>query len=729
MTAVTILKDIYNSLLLTPKKNNTKKFLIYIFFAYLFGVILRLTALVQALQIDAFWQDGNPVAIWTPDAGRYGYYAKVLLDGGDLPLSADYLTGHIVAGVSSLFSIPLEWVMFILPVVIAPLIVVPMMMIAKSINQLTLGFLASLMAVSETYFYARSSLGYMDTDGVNLLLILFALAFIIRTIVEKKLRYAVVAALFLQLFSLWYHSSSIINLLIIAISFVVVLIYYRKENVAIQLIFLLGFSVIPISTELKLLALFLIAILFVLLNKHKNISPKIYFSILFICMAFVALYVGPMHYLHRALSYLSPEMQLHYGANGIDYAYDNDLLSVSEARGSRLWDVEAALVLSDIYVMVGMLGYVVFAIFYPPVLFLAPLFILGLLSAWGGIRFSMYATPALALGVVYIFYIFRALLAKYFKLSRYITRFPFYATVLVLLLMIYNALIVNMSMMLKTNMYAPEVKALKVFSKELKNTDTIISWWDYGWPLWYYTGFDNTLADNSRHGGPDSYIIARMLTSADQEYTHNTAIILGDNRLKSTENGYRSVLPYLAKEHNLSALFSEDSICIPLSLNRQNDNIYIMLHYKMLDYFGVLNSFSKKKLTGGVLASKPALRMTELVKPFSSDHSLLEGHSYILDSTDGRVVDSKGNKTAVSALTIVAGNKRKKGYSFNHEGNETSGQVIAYRNKFIWLDQELYDSFFIQAMLFDAYDEDLFEKVAETGRIKIFKVKRASDDQ
>lgn len=40
--------------------------------------MVRLTAFIQANQITAFWLEGKPVSIWTPDAGRYGYYAKMI---------------------------------------------------------------------------------------------------------------------------------------------------------------------------------------------------------------------------------------------------------------------------------------------------------------------------------------------------------------------------------------------------------------------------------------------------------------------------------------------------------------------------------------------------------------------------------------------------------------------------------------------------------------------------
>ena len=149
-----------------------------------------------------------------------------------------------------------------------------------------------------------------------------------------------------------------------------------------------------------------------------------------------------------------------------------------------------------------------------------------------------------------------------------------------------------------------------------------------------------------------------------------------------------------------------------------------MLHRGMLDYFATLNNFSKKKLTGGRLGPNPSMRITNLVKPFSPTYSLLEGHAYILDSSDGKVVDAYGKKTPVSGLTIVENNTRTQGYAFTHKVDKPEGHVIAYRDKFIWLDQVLYDSFFIQALLFDVYDKNLFEKVGETTRMKIFKLKK-----
>jgi len=692
--------------------------------AYIFGVIVRLTAFIQASQIEAFWLEGKPVSIWTPDAGRYGYYAKTILNGADLPFSADYLTGHLIAWMSELFGASVEWVMFLLPVFVAPLIVIPIIMIANVIKQPTMGFLAALFAVGETYFYSRSTLGYMDTDGINLFLILLAIAFVIKAVSKNNLLYAIAASLILQLFTLWYHSASIINLLILGVTLVSVLFRYRKEIVAVQTIFMLALVIVPLPMELKTIGTIFLGIIFIFMSRTMVISSKIYWYGLIAGMIAVFIFINPNHYLNRALNYLSPDNQISFSGKGVVYSYVNDLLTVSEVKGSHLWSTGAPLPITDIYVIFGMIGYLFLLVFYPILWFTLPLLVLGLMSSFAGTRFSMYATPVIALGASYLLHVLKNFFVYRYKESVYAERLPYYASALIILMMIYNLLIINMSAMLKASIYAPEAKALQQFSKKLETNDMMISWWDYGWPLWYYTGYNNTLVDNGKHGGPDTYIVARMMLSTDQNYTYNAAKIMGESRFKADKNNNKFVVQYLAKEHNLTELFSLKLAEKKLQSEVNSGNIYIILHYKMLDFFGVINDFSKKSFSGRRLGNPPMIKITEIIQPFSETYSLFKGFAYILDSSDGTVVDSTSNKTPIKGLTIVQNNTRTKGYLFNQDKNITNTQVIAYRNQFIWIDQEIYDSFFIQAMLFDEYDHTLFEKVGETNRIKIFKLKK-----
>lgn len=702
-----------------PESPSWKKTLLYISFAYLFGLLVRLILFYQSLLIDSFWDKGLPIAIWTPDAGRYGFYAKSILSGVEYPLDADYLLGYLIAGVSSLFHIPIDWVMLLLPIVIAPLIAIPIIMVGNSIKQPTLGFLAALLAVSDTSFYFRSYLGYMDTDGVNLFLILLSIALIIKSFsTHYRLLYALGAAITLLLFSLWYHSSSIIILAIAMTAFGYVVLFGRRDKVALQLIYILGVSLLPILFSYKLILLISLVALFTFLNKKRNISDKLYLLILVLLLLAGVFVIDPSHYIHRATSYISMEPYIHFTANDITYSYPNDLKNVGETQGSTLWDAYGSFSLSTIYVIAAIIGYAMLILAYPIIWLTFPLMVLGYSSAWAGVRFTMFAAPVLALGAIYLLFLLRKTLSIKFSSSRYVMRLPYYMTILITLLMVYNIFQFNTAAILSQNFYNTEKSALEKFAKTLKEEDSIISWWDYGWPLWYYTGYDNTLTDNGYHGGPDTNIVARLLLSEDNNFTANVASLMASNRLKVKEADHTFVLPYLLKDQNYTTLLS--SLQGKRLEQKNQGESYILLHRGMLDFFPIIVENSLENLHG---ESRDArfFAQTPLMKPFSHDYRFVEGYGYILDSVSGEVMDAENKTVKVHTLMVTADNKRRESFLFH---NSSRDYLIADRGNFIWLDESYYKSFFIQAMLFDVYDKNLFEKVAETGRIKIFRVKR-----
>lgn len=704
---------------LKPQSPSWKQTFIYIAAAYTFGLLLRLILFYQSTFISGLWDKGLPIPIWTPDAGRYGFYAKSILSGVEYPLNTDYLLGYLIAGVASLFHIPIDWVMLLLPIVIAPLIAIPIIMIGNSIKQPTLGFLAALLAVSDTLFYFRSYLGYMDTDGINLFLILLSIALIIKSFFKYRLLYALFSALTLILFALWYHSSSIIILSIVATTLAYVVLFERKDKLALQLIFILGITILPITLIYKLVLLIAIVLLFYILNITSNISDRLYFVILALLVVVGVVSIDPYHYIHRAESYISIDSYIHFTANNITYSYPNDLKNVGEVQGTNLWNIYRLPFLSVAYVFTATLGYTILVIAYPIILLTLPLITLGYTSTWAGLRFAMFASPVLAMGIIYLLFLLRKILSLKLSNSLYLRRSPYYMGALIVLFMIYNIFQFNTSAILSQLFYNTEKSALEKFGKNLTKEDAIVSWWDYGWPLWYYSGHDNTLTDNGYHGGPDLNIVAKLLLSHDQNFTYNAISILGNNRLKAHENNYRFVLPYLLKDQNYTTLLSSFNKGI-IDTTQHKGNNYILLHRGMLNFFTAIIEQAQQNLKGDKGDTK-LYAWTPLVKPFSHNYSLLEGYSFILDSSTGKVKDADDKFSEINTLMITSNNKRKESFQFH---NRSKHYLIADRGTLIWLDESYYKSFYVQAMLFDAYDKNLFEKVVETGRIKIFRVKK-----
>ncbi len=238
-----------------------------------------------------------------------------------------------------------------------------------------------------------------------------------------------------------------INLLILGVTLASVLFRYRKQVVAVQTIFMLALAIAPLSMELKAIGTIFLAIIFIFMNRSMVVSAKIYWYGLIVGMIAAFIFINPNHYLNRALNYLSPDNQVSFSGKGIVYSYANDLLTVSEVKGSHLWSTGAPLYITNMYVILGMIGYLFLLVFYPILWFTLPLFILGLMSSFAGARFSMYATPVIALGVSYLLYVLKNFFTNKYKESVYAERLPYYASTLIVLMMIYNLLIINMSLL------------------------------------------------------------------------------------------------------------------------------------------------------------------------------------------------------------------------------------------------------------------------------------------
>jgi dolichyl-diphosphooligosaccharide--protein glycosyltransferase/undecaprenyl-diphosphooligosaccharide--protein glycosyltransferase len=425
--------------------------------------------------------------------------------------------------------------------------------------------------------------------------------------------------------------------------------------------------------------------------------------------------VNPDHYLARVINYLNVSENMSFTAGGVGYLYPNDLLAVSEATGSHIWKSSGPTPLYTAYIFVGTLGYLLMLIRYRVMLITLPLIILGYTSSIAGTRFDMYATVALAFGIVYILYLARYILQQRFH-SIYADRSAYYATTLLLVMMVWNIFYINRSFLVTLLFYGEDKHALERFGKQIDDNDTIINAWDYGWPLWYYTGHNNTIADNGYHGGPDINLIYKIFMSVDQNFSAKASLILAKGRLEAKESKERYVLPVLLRDQNYTELLSSIKRSSIKELHKGGD-VYILLHKDMIEFFYTILSTASLDLHDNIKDPLEFYKVTSLVKPFSKRYSLVEGYHFILDSSNGMVTDAKENMTPLNSIMITDKHRKKYKYTFH---KDAKNYMFTYEFFLYWLDEKYYNSFYMQAMIFDSYDRDIFEKVAETRRFKIF---------
>jgi asparagine N-glycosylation enzyme membrane subunit Stt3 len=658
-------KFVEKYLRLSSENTTLSMILVYMSIAYIFGVLIRLILWYQVIPVESFWLDGNPLPIYSPDAGLYGYYAKQLLSGANYPMDAEHMPGYFIYWVVGIFSVNIDWVMFLAPIFLAPLLVIPVVLIGQVYRQVKLGFFAALLGVIGINFYTRSYLGYMDTDTLNLFFPYMAIASFMMALSRRSFIWLIVAIVSLVAFHFWYHSSLIIIAFIVLMSLILTPFIFKSKKIA-----------------LVSLSLIVVALIF----------------------------ISPQKIIKRATDYYKTDSTFVLKAGEKSYHFANTLDSVAEAQDVNIFLVNDNYVGMFAYVSVASIGYILLCVVEPLFLMLLPMFALGYMASFTGMRFTMFATPVFALGFVGFGYIFANILAKRKKILRYSSAvFPLIA----IAMMIINIIHVNPSFM-PSSFNSTDVKVLKDFSSQTKEKDLLISWWDYGWPLWYYTGRNNTLIDNGRHGA-DTYLVSNLLLSKDDNFVANALAYFTDKQKSNTP-----ILSSLIQKEDIQKRFG--------ILKKQNydkkaeRDVYLLLHRNMLLTFKTLEDFAYIDIkTGKKSEENSQLYISDLLRPYSKKVPIVYGDTFDFDLRDGMIKGHDGATAQVQGVIIVDSGKVTAAKRYNPRSFMTL--IIYNKTKAIYLDNKALNTFLIKALLFDQYDKKRFEKVTETGSFKILKLK------
>lgn len=709
---------------LEPEKERSS-LIVYLVIAFLISFLGRLLLLIELSQVDYLWQaNGAPVPILNPDSGLYAYYAQEILAGHFFPLTQkDMLPAYLFAGMSYLLSVHLDWIIFLGPPLIASLTVIPIILIGKAIKQTQLGFFAAILCTLDVNFYARSGLGYFDTDILNLFFPLMIIYFMIRLSQAQKLHYALFGAMFMWLFGLWYHSAAPINAILLINFFVISLVYYRKSVLQFQAFFLFATAIAPLPQFLAPLITVLLFMLFNFINRQYNQKSTYYiFTILLISLS-VLMTQNLSRYYQRAYDYLynsAPTMNTLQTATGTYYYY-NQMKTVGEAAPKNLLKPDGSFSQQTVIGLLATNGYILMVLAYPALLYTLPLLLLGYASYFLGGRFMMYASPELSLGLVYLMFILfqswrkHSTLKLSFNLFRWMIMlfFIFFAVQYILAFNKRNNFILNFS--------ANDIEGLRELSTMLSPKDTIVTWWDFGWPMWYYAGTSNTLSDNGRHGGIDSYAISKIYLSNSPVFVKNASCFFSKAWQESHRLSEPYFLSYLAQTHDLVDTFKslEES---NTATSCPEGDVYIFtngLTLSLLEYIFYTSNFDLR--TGKVNRSdERKLMYDQLPVPFNINGSFYQGNHYDFNNTNGYIYLHGEKLLPVHKIWISK--KHHLGQTKTYDNNSTLNMVVTKGKYIVYMDDKFLNSFIVQAYFFDQYDKTRFTKVIEVENMKIFKV-------
>ena len=166
---------------------------------------------------------------------------------------------------------------------------------------------------------------------------------------------------------------------------------------------------------------------------------------------------------------------------------------------------------SEIGVFIAFIGYIVLVVRHRAFILALPLMGIGAFALFGGLRFTVYAVPMAAMGAIYLFFV----LGDFFKDKKLKYLFIVLATAA----MIYPNVTHIIGYKVPTVLNKAEVEDLVKLNELADPKDYTLSWWDYGYPIWYYSE-TSTLIDGGKHNN-DNFIISKIMQTSSPELAAN----------------------------------------------------------------------------------------------------------------------------------------------------------------------------------------------------------------
>lgn len=689
-------------------KKENKEIIFYIFVAYIFSLIVRYIWIHWAsLNPQFFWND--QIMINTND----GYYfasgvQKVLYGMHEsnprVPSLFDYGVVFFTTLFVKVFHISLETAILYMSGFISSLIVIPLILLGRLYDVKIVGFLSALLGAIGWSYYNRTMFGYYDTDMFSVMAIMFVIYFLILSMEKLSLKNSLIASLFISIYPFLYDQG---KSLIYAIGFLYIFylwFFYRKERTFYQAVALISISMmffLPII--IKVLMLGILYFVFY----YKKISSQYEKFLAIVLFAIFLLFGNIFGLIFAKIS--------GYLIKGTEKIGELNFFSVAQTvrEANKIpFTLMANRISGHVIVfIISIVGYCILLLKKRSFIITLPLMGIGIFSLWGGLRFTVYAVPVAAFSFVYFFYF---ITSYYFKKDVYRNLFLMFIVVFSL----YPNIVHILEYKVPTVFNRSEVIQLDKLKKIGNSKDYVIAWWDYGYPIWFYSD-KNTLIDGGKHNH-DNFIVSEILCTNSQLEAARLSRIAVENYIKT---GYKIVSDnlFVNKDPNkfLESLKQQD---YKFDFPKKSVDIYLYLPYRMLNIFSTIKLFSNINLLTGKAKSHPFFYKTSEFK--NTNDRILLGNKIYIDKKRGKIIIND-NAIPLKNFYVIKYLKNGKLLTQEQKLNKIGLSVIFLDSYgiFLVLSDEMLNSVYIQMFIFDNYDKNLFEPVIMSPWGKIYKVK------
>lgn len=702
---------------------STKVTLLYIAIAFLFSVAIRMIWFYQFFGYEPFMFNSQ-LMINTNDGYFWAEGARDILSGISQENDLSPITtaaSQLTALFAYILPFSFESIILFMPVFLSSLVVVPIILIAKSLDNLEMGLIAALLASIAWSYYNRTMIGYYDTDMLNIVLPMFLLWSIIWAIRTNENRYLLITALDILVYRWWYPQSYSLEFSFFGLILFYTLVWDRKNFYNYKLLALMMLAMVNLDGFIRFPLVLAVFYIF----KDKRFDKYTYSILVASVVVFFA--SGGFTPIWNQLKGYVFKDAVTAADEGLKLHFFSVMQTIREA-GHIPFETFANRISGHVITFILSLGGFIYLSYRDKImLFGLPMIGLGFLAYFGGLRFTIYAVPVLAFGAAFLI----TEIARYMPTKR----LKFLAITAFTLAVLYPNIAHVQEYKVPTVFNVNEIKVLDKLKNIADREDYVIAWWDYGYPIRYYSDV-KTLADGGKHSGSVNFPVSFTLTSPqnisakmarlDVEYTEKTFRFKEENKERIEDENITifSNIEQMTKEYGFDD--ANDfllSLQTDIELPSKTRDIYFYLPYRMLDIYPTVKAFSNINLMNAKMKSSPLFYMSRVFKEEQSGINL--GQGIFLDLQNSTITFSD-QKMPIKRFVQTSYDKNMKFKKDVNILNITADINVIYMssyNTFLVLDEKTYNSLYIQLMVLEEYDKTLFEEVILTPHAKVYKLK------
>lgn len=694
----------------------SKYTVLMIILAICFGIFCRFYWIIWASDYpNFFWND--ELMISTNDGYAFAEGARDMIAGFHQPNDLSYYGSSLSTlsmWIYKILPFSFETIILYMSTFLSPLLAIPLILIAKELNVAKVGFIGALLAVIANSYYNRTMSGYYDTDMLNITLPMMICWSMIRLVQKKERVNLIFIPIFMIIYGWWYSSSYSLMFAMIGMFVLYTLIFCRFEKLNYEAVIFMILAITSFAIYIKFTIIIILYALIYFLPKFFN--KKIIFGLIVASIASFIILGGLNPILFNLKFYIFRDIA---DSGSATFKFFNVNQTIRESSAIDFNTVATRVSGNLTVFLVSFIGYILFIKNSKEMLLTLPILFLGFMSFKSGLRFTIYSVPVMALGFGYfVMYCFNKIDIK--------NRFLGY---LFLFILTFAALYPSLKHIYDYKVFPvflrSEIESLDSLKNIATREDYVLSWWDYGYPIRYYSDV-KTLIDGGKHLGSDNFAVSFAL-GADQVSSANMARLEVEYTQRNYKEKFGLNLKQIMKDYNatnvndfLLSLKNKD-----LNLPQKTRDIYYYLPDRMVYIFPTVLAFSRLDLTTGQGFAQPFFILSERFKA-TKDNQIMLNDNVIL-SSDGTKISINGNSYSVNTYveTNYDENEKLKVKYFNIDPN-SDFYVIFMKDylRILILDKTLYESAYVQLFVLENYDKNLFKPVILNGSTKIYKLNK-----